>query len=123
MLSTAYALSVKSNASPTGGVITSQDKQAVSAIGVVTPEQKQAVNEIIFVFLRLLVIDIVTIIFAIHLVTKCSEVKRWPAYGPILLVLSMIMLPGIGTPIAIGVIIYYFASGCKSPQKLAFSFY
>lgn len=108
MLSTAYALSVKSTASPTG---------------VVTPQEKHAVSAIVSVFLLLLVIDIAIMIFAIYAVIKCSEVKKWPAYVPILLVLAMIMLPGIGWTIAIGVIIYYFASGCNSQQKLAFSFY
>lgn len=108
MLSTAYALSVKSTASPTG---------------VVTPQEKHAVNTIVTVFLLLLVIDIAIMIFAIYAVIKCSEVKHWPAYVPILLVLAMIMLPGIGWTIAIGVIIYYFASGCSSQPKLAFSFY
>jgi|LakMenEpi03Aug12_release.lakeMendotaPanAssembly.Ray.scaffolds.fasta_scaffold388119_2 hypothetical protein len=108
MLSTAYALSVKSTASPTGAV---------------TPEEKYAVNAIVSIFLLLLVVDIAIEIFAIYALIKCSEVKKWPAYVPILLVLAMIMLPGIGWTIAIGVIIYYFASGCNSQQKLAFSFY
>ena len=108
MLSTAYALSVKSTASPTG---------------VVTPQEKHAVSAIVSVFLLLLVIDIAVMIFAIYAVIKCSEVKQWPAYVPILLVLAMIMLPGIGSTIAIGIIIYYFASGCHSQPKLAFSFY
>jgi hypothetical protein len=107
MLSTAYALTVKSTASPTG---------------VVTPQEKRTVSAIVSVFLLLLVIDIAIMIFAIYAIIKCSEVKKWPAYVPILIVLA-IMLPGIGFTIAIGVIIYYFASGCNSQQKLAFSFY
>jgi hypothetical protein len=89
---------------------------------VVTPEEKRTVSSIVSVFLLLLVIDIAIMIFAIYAVIKCSEVKKWPAYVPILIVLA-IMLPGIGFTIAIGVIIYYFASGCNSQQKLAFSFY
>ena len=108
MLSTAYALSVKSTASPTG---------------VVTPQEKHAVKAVVSIFLLLLVVDIAIMIFAIYAVIKCSEFKRWPAYVPILLVLAMIMLPGIGSTIAIGIIIYYFASGCHSQPKLAFSFY
>lgn len=108
MLSTAYALSVKSTASPTG---------------VVTPQDKRDVKAIVTIFLLLLVFDIAVMIFAIYAVIKCSEFKRWPAYVPILLVLAMIMLPAFGNAIAIGIIIYYFASGCHSQPKLAFSFY
>lgn len=110
MLSTAYALSVKSAASPTGAV---------------TPQEKHAVDSIVTIFLLLLIVDIAIMIFAIYAVIKCSEAKHWPAYVPILLVLAMIMVPGIGGMLAIGIIIYYFASGCSSAsqQKLAFSFY
>ena len=117
MLSTAYALSVKSTASPT------RDNGAFNANDAVTPNDKHAVKAIVTIFLLLLVFDIAVMIFAIYAVIKCSEVKKWPAYVPILLVLAMIMLPAFGNAIAIGIIIYYFASGCNSQQKLAFSFY
>ncbi len=112
MLSTAYALSVRAT-SPT---VTDPQSSIVVA-------KSKTTNKIVSVFLLLLVVDIAVMIFAIYAIIKCSEFKQWPSYVPILLVLAMIMLPGVGWVIAVGAIIYYFASGCHSQPKLAFSFY
>lgn len=108
MLSTAYLLHLKSTSSPTG---------------FVSPHEKKLVKDMVTIAILLLLVDIAIMIFAIYAVIKCSEAKKWPTYVPILVVLAMLMLPGLGGMIAIGFVIYYFAAGCGSQPKLAFSFY
>ena len=108
MLSSAYALNVTSAPpSHTNANHAARDIKAVATI-----------------FLMLLIIDIAIMIFAIYATVKCSEAKKWSALIPILIIACMILLPGIGGILAIGMIIYYFTGGCGANREaLKFQYY
>jgi hypothetical protein len=108
MFSTAYALHLKTVSPPKG---------------TTTEDEKKLIQELVAVFVMLLIVDVVITMFAIYATIRVSEVNNWPAYVPILLVLIMIMFPAGGGILAISMIIYYFTTVCESQPKLAFSFY
>ena len=82
--------------------------------------KEKVMRDIVIVFFALLILDLAFIIYSVHCIFNCSEMKKWPIMLTILLMI-MLFLPGIGTLTALGIIIYNHLS-CQKPLT-SFDFY
>lgn len=99
MLSTTYLISASAPDK------NDSDKSGDSGEGIKTS------RKMVLIFFVLLVLDLVLLVYSMHCILECSQIKKWPMLLTILLMV-MLFMPSIGTLTSIGVIIYYHVS-CK----------
>lgn len=88
-----------------------------------SPQDKKNLRNVVLIFFALLIIDLVILVYSMHCILECSQIKKWPMMLTILLMI-MIFIPTIGFLVSLGIIIYYHMA-CKKvsqPQK-SFQFY
>lgn len=81
---------------------------------------KSMAKDFLIILLVLLVVDIIIVVTAIHYIMACSQTGNWNMMLTILLII-LLFIPGYGTLLALGFILYGLAGGCK--PKLSFAFY
>lgn len=81
---------------------------------------KSTAKDFLIILLVLLIVDIIVIVTAIHYIMKCSHTGNWNMMLTILLII-LLFIPGYGTLLAVGFILYGLAGGCN--PKLQFAFY
>lgn len=68
-------------------------------------EMSSALNKILIALVFLVLAFLVLFMVALYYAFKCSIVRQWGAYVPILLVIAM-MMPSIGGFVMIGLVVY-----------------
>lgn len=89
------------------------------------PEQqkniKNAIKDFLIIIVVYIIIRIIILIWAIHCILTCASSRGWNSLVAFLLIV-LLFIPGLGDAICIGIIIYYYASGCHK-KNLSFTFY
>ncbi len=68
-------------------------------------EMNGALNKILIALVFLVLAFLVLFMIALYYAFKCSIVRQWGAYVPILLIIAM-MMPNIGGFVMIGLVVY-----------------
>ena len=85
-----------------------------------SPQDKKNLRNVVLIFFALLIIDLVILVYSMHCILECSQIKKWPMMLTILLMI-MIFIPTIGFLSSIGIIIYYHMA-CKKDAQMQKSF-
>ena len=85
-------------------------------------EGEKFARDFIIFLIVVAIIDILIIISAVHYILECSKAQNWNMWITVILII-LLFAPGIGTALALAIIIYGLAGGCAPNPKLSFSFF